>query len=353
MIGLGRRKGNYAYATARVKAKKKQLLTKDSYPKLMMMDLNEIGRFLGETQYKTEMTELGARYSGVNLIELSTSKNLARTYRSVIFFCDGDLKEIIAAYLRRWDYLNIKTVLRGKYSNASLEEIQEDLVPAGNLSEEKLLSLVAMESPKEILDTLRMKQDIDIPIDIINSYEKDGNLAPIEDYLDKLYYEKLMKAVQPQRKPHVLFKSYIKREIDIVNLRTLLKLKHAGLNADKIRPYFIEGGIDLDIRELTRLSSLESFDQMVDELSKLSFYEDIKEALETAKKTGSLNDVMLKLKEWEAQQADKFSHLYPLSVLPIVNYVIRKKIEVDNIRIIARGKAIGMDPETIKKLLVV
>ena len=57
-----RGKGNYAYATARVKAKKSQLLTKDNYPKLLMMDLNEIGRFLGETQYKAEMTELGSRY---------------------------------------------------------------------------------------------------------------------------------------------------------------------------------------------------------------------------------------------------------------------------------------------------
>jgi V/A-type H+-transporting ATPase subunit C len=40
-------------------------------------------------------------------------------------------------------------------------------------------------------------------------------------------------------------------------------------------------------------------------------------------------------------------------VLPILDYIIRKKIEVDNIRIIARGKATGMDVDTIKKLLVI
>jgi V/A-type H+-transporting ATPase subunit C len=353
MLGLGRNKGNYPYATARVKAKKAHLLTKDNYPKLMMMDLNEIGRFMGETEYKAEMSELGSKYSGVNLIELGTSMNLARTYRTIINFCEGDIKDILSAYLRRWDYLNIKTILRGKFSNASLEDIQEDLVPAGNLSEEYLLSLVAMDGPKEILEAVRKKQDITIPDEIMASFERGGNLAPVEDYLDKLYYTRLLEAIQPKGKPRQLFLLYIEREIDIVNLRTLLKLKQAGLSVDKIRPYFVDGGHDLDVRELSRLASSESFEQMLDDLGKLPFYEDIKEALDTAKKTGSLNDVMLSLQRYQAKQSEKFSHLYPLSVLPIIDYIIRKKIEVDNLRIVARGKAAGMDADTIKKLLVI
>ncbi len=353
MFGLGRNRGNYSYATARVKAKKAHLLTKDNYPKLMMMDLNEISRFLGETQYKAEMVELASKYSGVNLLELGTSVNLARTYRSIIDFSNGDLKDLLAAYLRRWDFWNIKTILRGKFSNASLEEIQEDLVPAGSLSEEYLLSLVAMDGPMEIIEALHKKQDIVIPEDVMAAYEKGGNLAPIEDFLDKLYYTRLLEAVQPKGKPRRLFLSYIEREIDIINLRTLLKLKQAGLTVDKVRPYFIEGGHDLDVRELTRLASAENFEQMLEDLAKLPFYEAIKEALDTAKKTGSLNDVMLSLQRYQAKQSEKFSHLYPLSVLPIIDYIIRKKIEVDNLRTIARGKATGMDADTIKKLLVI
>jgi V/A-type H+-transporting ATPase subunit C len=42
-----------------------------------------------------------------------------------------------------------------------------------------------------------------------------------------------------------------------------------------------------------------------------------------------------------------------LSILPIIDYLIRKKNEVDNIRIIARSKESGLDAELIKKLLVV
>lgn len=355
MIVRGRRgKGNYAYATARIKSKKSLLLTNDNYPKLLMMDLNEIGRFMGETQYKTEMAELASKYSGVDLIELGTSRNLAHTYRSIIGFCSGDLKEIVAGYLRRWDMWNIKTILRGKYSNATVEEIQEDLVPAGTLSEEDLNALLAIDSMSEILETSARKLSIQVPADITLSLERDGNLAAVEDYLDFIYYQRLLASIDPNKKSDSQFLSFVKREIDIVNLRTLLKLKMDTMPGDKIKTYFIEGGSnELSIAELNRLAGVETFDNLVDELSKYSFYDEIKNSLERAKTTRSLNPVMVKLDKYLAKEAERFSHLYPLSVLPILDYIIRKKIEVDNIRIIARGKASGMDNEIIKKLLVI
>ncbi len=355
MIVRGRRgKGNYAYATARIKSKKSLLLTNDNYPKLLMMDLNEIGRFMGETQYKTEMAELASKYSGVDLIELGTSRNLAHTYRSIIGFCSGDLKEIVAGYLRRWDMWNIKTILRGKYSNATVEEIQEDLVPAGTLSEEDLNALLAIDSMSEIIETSARKLSIQVPADITLSLERDGNLAAVEDYLDFVYYQRLLASIDPNKKSDSQFLSFVKREIDIVNLRTLLKLKMDNMAGDKIKVYFIEGGSnELSIAELNRLAGIETFDNLVDELSKYSFYDEIKNSLEKAKTTRSLNPVMVKLDKYLAKEAERFSHLYPLSVLPILDYIIRKKIEVDNIRIIARGKASGMDNEIIKKLLVI
>jgi V/A-type H+-transporting ATPase subunit C len=353
MIGLGRKRGNYAYATARVKAQKSLLLTKDNYPKLLMMDLNEIGRFMGETQYKVEMTELASQYSGVDLIELGTSRNLARTYRTIIGFCTGELKEMIASYLMRWDVWNIKTILRGKHSGATQEEILEDLVPAGILDEEYLKGLLALDGPSEVLDALRKKGGFGVPEEVVATFEKSGTIAPVEDYLDKIYYVKLQDAILPNTKPKKLFLTFIEREIDVSNLRTLLKLKQAGLPLDKVRPYFIEGGRYLNVKELSRLAAIDSFDQMVDELSKLPFYDDIKEGLDKAKRTGSLNDVMLSLQKYLAKEAESFSLLYPLSVLPVINYIIRKKVEVDNLRIIARGKASGMDPDVIKNLLVI
>ncbi len=352
MKGQSLRRGNYEYATTRVKAKKSLLLTRDNYPKLLMMDPVEIGRFMGETQYKVEMAELAGRFSGVDLIELGTSRNLARVYHDILGFTSGELREMVAAYLGRWDLWNVKTIMRGKFYKATNEEIQEDLVPAGSMSEEFLNYLLTLEKIPDVLEAIRKEKGLKVPEEVLTSFERTGALAPIEDYLDKFYYSRLLESIKPDSKPKSIFLSFIEREIDIVNLGTLLRLKKAGLGVERIRPYLIEGGHELKMSEMLRLASIEDFNQMLDELSKLRFYEEIKDALQKVKETGTLSEVSISLRKFSAKEAEKFSHLYPLSVLPVIDYILRKKIEVDNIRAIVRGKVNGLDPEVIKRLLV-
>ena len=59
------------------------------------------------------------------------------------------------------------------------------------------------------------------------------------------------------------------------------------------------------------------------------------------------------MKKYHIRQAKTFSHLYPLSVIPIVDFMIHKENEVNNIRIIARGLNSGLDLDVIKELLVI
>ena len=344
--------GNYPYACARVRAKKAALLTKDNYPKLLLMDLNEIGRFLGETQYNVEMTELASRYDGVDLIELGTSKNLARVYNDILGFTKGELREMVSSYLARWDVWNIKTILRGKFYGAKIEDIREDLVPAGMLREEALDALIALESVAEVLEAVKKLEGIEIPEEVMAEYQTSGRLSAVEDYLDKIYYVRLLEAIDTRSRPGQLLLAFIRKEIDMTNLITLLKLKREKVPPERIGTYLIEGGDELTLRELERLAATESFEALVAELNTYSFYEDIKEALEKAKESGSLNDVSLAAKKHLMSRAERFSRLYPLSVLPIIDFMIRKKTEVDNIRIVARCKESGLDPETTKRLLV-
>ena len=46
------------------------------------MDLNQISRFIGETEYQNEINELAGSLSGIALIEAALTKNLAVTYQS-------------------------------------------------------------------------------------------------------------------------------------------------------------------------------------------------------------------------------------------------------------------------------
>ncbi len=346
-------KGNYSYLTTRVKAKKSQFITKDVYPKLISMELVEVSRFMGETSYKVEMAELASKYHGVNLVEMATYMNLARIYKQILNMSKGELHDMIGAYLRYWDVWNLKTILRGRTYGASLEEINEDLVVAGELSSEYLTELASLETVEDIIERIEEDGEFQLPETCKEELSTCGTVGAIEDVLDRKYYRDLLKSVRPSNRPKRMFRSFIEREIDVINLGTLFKLKMESVSGEDICKYFIEGGKELDVSSLTKLAQSEDFDHMVRELSTVTFFSDIKGGLEVAKDTGSLVTVMAQLKRVHIREANKFSRLHPLSVLPIVDYMIRKKTEVDNIRIIARGKESGLDPGTIKSLLVI
>jgi V/A-type H+-transporting ATPase subunit C len=348
---FGRKKGNYAYATARVKARKSLLLTDDVYTKMLLMDLPEISRLMGESTYQKEMAEMGGRIEGIDLIEHATYRNMARSFRSILDMTTGDLHDMVAAQLSYWDYWNLKVILRAKTFGADVESIREDLVPAGKQSIDFLDRLVVMETVEEILAAFSSEEGIKFPPEVLEMLKSENRLSALEDFLDKTYYQRLLESIDPSSKPKRLFKDFVRMEIDVLNTETILKLKMEDVPGDQIMRYFIEGGKQLDHKLAAQLASADSIESMFNDLAKLDFYADIADVISA--ETKSLRTLVAALKRYKLRKAQTFSHLYPLSVIPILDYMINKRVEVDNIRIIARGKVSGLDNNTIKELLVI
>jgi len=351
MLGRNNKKGNYAYVVAKVKAKKAALLGDDAYAKMLMMSLPEISRFIGESGYQKEMAELAGRIDGIDLIEHATYKNMARLFSEILRATQGELRDMVSAYLTKWDMWNLKIILRGKAYGVDSESIREDLVPAGKLDEAMLDKLLSLEADKDIIAEFGRMKHLEIPPEVISAYKADGHLSSIEDYLDKLYYKRLLVSIDQLSTPARLFQEFIRREIDTVNLETILILKSEGIRGDEVMNYIVPGGKQIDKKLATQLANADSISVAANDLAQLDFYEDIKEALDAG--TGSLRDLVAGMRRYHIRQAKKFSHLYPLSVIPVLDFMIHKNIEVDNIRIVARGLESGIDKETIKGLLVI
>ncbi|MBO7205184.1 MAG: V-type ATPase subunit, partial [Candidatus Methanomethylophilaceae archaeon] len=252
--------------------------------------------------------------------------------------------------LERWDAWNLKVILRGKSFGLDVEQMKEDLVPAGRLGLAQLETLIGYGSEEEILQAYGKFVELAIPQSVLTAYGEEKNLAVIEDYLDKAYYERLLLNVDPSSRPKRLFQDFIRNEIDITNLETILKLKKEGITGDVILGYYIPGGAQIDKKLATQLANADSVSAMANDLAQLDFYEDIKDALDDSK---SLKDIVAALTKYHRKQARTFTHLYPLSVIPVIDFMIHKETEVNNIRIIARGIESGLDKEIIKGLLVV
>ena len=341
--------GNYPYVCARVKGKKSKLISKDSYARILKMETPSISRLLGEGQYREQMLALGAKYSGVDLIEMATRNNLAEVFTQIIEFSEGNLRTMISRFLDRWDVWNIKTIIRGKSYGAANEEIIEDLIPAGSFSTEFLRKLAEKETVEEVMEELE-NTIYDLALQEAKGEEEEfPPISVFEDVLDRAYYSFLLEVVPPTTEPMKLFRMFIRKEIDMINLRTLLRTRE---DAERIeRDVFIEGGLELSKEELDTFMPL-SLEDLLPRLQKYSFYDDISGPLKEVKTKG-LNDVARALEKHHQRQASRYSNFHPLSILPVLDYMILKEIEVENIRIIARGKRDGLSESTIRDLLVI
>ncbi len=341
--------GNYPYVCARVKAKKRWILSPDTYARYLRMGIPEIARSIGEGQYAEEIIALGTKYSGVDLIEMATRNNLAKVFTQIYEFSEGHLRDMISRYLDRWDVWNIKSILRGKFSGSTNEEIWETVVPAGSFRQEFLRNLLELETVEEIIEGLAGTIYWEALKEVEDEVEELGSLAPFEDALTHRYYSYLLEAIPPTIEPNIRFRNFIRREIDALNLKTLLRVRYEEVEIK--RDVFIEGGLQIPKEDLEGLIEA-PIEQVEAELKGTVFEAVLTPLLKEIEKKG-LNEAIRTIEKIHISRASKYSHIHPLSILPVLDYFTRKEREVENIRIIARGKHAGLSEDVIKELLVI
>ena len=330
----------YAYIVARVRAMKSKLIPREMYPKILNMEIPEITRFIEESEYKKDVDELAKKYKGTELIEHAMSQNLALIYRKLIEVSQNEANFLITEYLRFWDIWNIKTILRGKFSGASEEEIAEHLVAAGQLRYRDLIELAKIGTVEGVIGALSRTPYYPA----LEGFK--GDLAEIENALDKWYYAKRIEAAT--QTGNKLFLKFLRTEIDLKNLKMLFRMKRANMERDEIMKLVIPGGMEIKEADLSRLASL-PLGEFVRALEEFSYWDAI---ADVSSDLSSLINIETRLDKYGLEYAARISYYYPLSILPILDYILSKKIEVDNLRIIVHGKETKLPEEIIKAHLV-
>jgi V/A-type H+-transporting ATPase subunit C len=344
-------KGNYAYTVARVKAKKSLLLGEEDYNKMLQMSVPEISRYISEFGYQKEINDLAGRVEGVNLVEYATYSNMAKVFSSILGASQGELHDMVSAYLCKWDIWNLKVILRGKSYGLGADGIRADLVPAGSLGAESLEKLIALDTNDDIIANYSRMTGMTIPADVMSEFKESDNLGVIEDYLEKSRYNILLSSIDPSSRPTKMFQDYVRSEIDVRNLKTILKLKAEGIYGEVVLKYVIPGGRRIDKKFALQLANAETIADASSDLQQLDCYDILKEFVES--ENVPVRTVISDMKRYEIAMAKKFSHMYPLSVVPVLDYMIHKEIECRNIRAVSRGIESGLDKEIIRGLLVI
>jgi V/A-type H+-transporting ATPase subunit C len=346
----GSGESNYEYVTARVRSRRAKLFDEDDYRKLVRMGPGEIARFMEESEYEAELNALGARHSGVDLIEYALHRNMAKHFEDLLRWADGRLYDYVARYLRTFDAWNVKTVLRGLYSGADREAIEADLIRAGEFDDRQVDRLLEADSIETVVDGLSGTMFADGLETAFETYEAEGSLVPLENAVDRAYYEGLLADLPRERdRATELYVEFLEAEIDFRNVRNALRLARSGADVDPAE-YFIEGGRLFSAGEIRGLAG--SPEELVARLRESPYGEDLAAALDDLDAAGGLVDFERALEAALLEYADHLSNVYPLSVCPVFAYVLAKEREVENVRAIARGSEADLPAEAIEEELV-
>jgi len=340
---------NPEYVVARVRARRGKLYSGEEYRKLTRMTPSEIARFMEESTYEADINALGSRHAGVDLIEYALNNNLARQFERILSWSEGQIYDLVVRYLRKFDAWNVKTVVRGIYTDASREEVEADLIRAGEFDDRRMRRLLEADTIRAVVDILEDTIYGEALETAFPEYESTDVLVPLENAVDRAFYERLLENL-PSAEPIRQYREFLHAEIDFRNARNALRLARSGADIDPAE-YYIDGGELFTRSDLSRLAS--SVEELVTYIEESKYGEEIGEPLAELREAESLIAFEHATEAALLEYADRLGTVHPTSVTPVISYILAKEREVENIRAIARGKEAGLSDEQIEEELVI
>jgi len=309
------------------------------------MEVVEITRYIQELDYRDDVDKYASQFRGLDLIEVALASNLRRNSATIQSFCKGHLLELVSRYLERYFLGDLKRVIRGVYAGESTDRILRGMFTTNRESRELFGRLAGSSTLPELLEHLAGTPYHSVLAPTLT--DELTTLQPVEDALDCYYYSQLLDTVKPTSRANRLMLEFIRHEIDVVNLKTVTRLRHRGVSG--FSELLIAGGSELPV---DRLAATTSVEDVIAAVEGTSIGKAVAGGLATVKEQG-LHELILSLDNYLAQGASRFSRLYPLSVLPVLDYLLHKEYEVANLRALARGKELDLPARDIEQMLVV
>ena len=343
--------GFYPYTYVRTVVMRSILFKGEDYQKMIKMNFSEIAELLQESQYRKQINELAMQYSGSDLIDIALNRNLAASFKKLMQISSPELRVLVREYAKRSDIEDIKTIIRGKFTNAAEKDILRSITGAGTLDYGFLVSLMQSSSIEEVLKNNRIV-DFSFFKDALNELGAKNSIAYIENVFDRQYYTQLIQFSAALPKQGELFRDFLFKEAEMLNLLTLLRLRKAKFPKDMIKNFLIPMRGSPKGSRILSLLNLEEIDQILRALENTEYKNIVVKGMENFQKSNSLIALETGIYKHLLGQSALFMHQHPLSIDVILGYMFAKEIEVRNLRIIVKGKQLGLGEQFIEEQLV-
>lgn len=330
----------YAYPSTRAKALKSFLLTDEQFNKIVdSADLKESVQILHGTIY-------GPALSGKNgslEIEVELNKNLAETLRKISDFLPTSSKAIFQRYLEKYEAENIKALMVGVGAKIPKIKMLQMITPL--FIHLHVQQYDKMASSKAIEDVISALSDTPYHTALSQAYkesERSGSTLPFDSALDGLIYQRIFEMISTSTGGDVgSLKKMIGVEVDIKNIKSILRLRSSMTKPVDVMRYLIPRGYSLNLKTLQQLSAALDIEEMISRLQNTRYHDylyRVNKYFEKAKKEKRLTMLENALDQLLEDIGRDFGRDYSLGIGPILGYVIAKTFEVKKLITILKLK---------------
>lgn len=248
------------------------------------------------------------------------------------------LKSVVDLPAARYDGHNIKCIIKGELTNTDISEL---LIDSGTIPARSLRIMIKEKDLNKIPKTLKYAI-----INAIESYEKSKNPQDIDIEIDKGIFQYMINIAEDNEIEYL--KKFTKTFIDVINIKTFIRIKSQNKNVEYFKRLFLKGGyFDFDIFESFINDPLEKF---ADKIFYTSYYKWAEEGIGKYIETLNLGDIE---KFGDNFIMDYLREAKYVSMGPeiIIAYIFAVENEIKSVRIILTGKKNRINPDIIRERL--
>jgi len=320
---------DYTYAVGRIRVLETKFLDRDRIERMISaISADEALRVLSETAYGSTAAQIKAEEYEIMLgVRLKEAYDLVRHI--------SPTPEVADMLALKYDFHNLKVLLKDRYLNRQDDDM---LMQGGIIAPEKLKAMVQEGSYDDMPDALK-----DGLVRAETAFDASRDPQDIDIALDNGYYEAVF-AMADKLRSHFLKELFI-RQIDMINIRTLMRVKRMGRDSRFLDKVLLTGGY------LDKAFFQGMLDQPLAALAdRLRFtpYASVADGVVEFERTGRLT-VYEKLMDDSLLAYIRDHRSDPFGLAAVVGYLWAVENETRIIRIIMVGKINHMPPDVIRQ----
>ena len=319
----------------RIRVYEKKLLDKAQIERMIDANTSEGAlKVLQETEYAAFMNEVRRPDD----YEILLSNELVRLYKTM--YEASPLKEIIDVMALKYDYHNIKVLVKGKILDKDFSQM---LIPVGMVGVNDLKSAINGEDfgrlPKKMEECLRK---------IFEKFEATNDPQFIDLIADQYLYAHIHEIANKKNIKDKALDRYLTNLIDLNNVKTLLRAKKQDKNVNFFLDAIVPGG-SIDASKFRSLY-LDTIENIPNNLSSKEYSQVLREGIASYIETSSVSEFE-KLIDNHIMGIMKEAKIVTKGLEPVLTYMYVKENEIKQIRTIMVGKLNNITKEVIRERL--